>query len=141
MHDNEQIRALIHRYAERLDDGDLDGVAALFARATFRSARTGEVRRGVDQVRKAYEDVILYDGVPSTQHVISNVTIVCDGTTVATARSSFTVFQSRPDFPLQPILAGRYDDEFQHVDGAWWFTDRLVCANLVGDLSRHMRGR
>lgn len=141
MDDNEHIRTLIHRYAELLDDGDLDGVAALFARATFRSTRTGEVRRGVDQVRRVYDDVILYDGRPCTQHMVANVTIVSDGPPVATARSSFTVFQALPDFPLQPILAGRYEDEFQYVDGAWWFTDRLVCADLVGDLSRHMRGR
>jgi hypothetical protein len=84
--------------------------------------------------------VILYDGVPGTKHVISNLTVEVDepGTT-ARARSYFTVLQTRPDFPLQPIIAGRYHDHFERVDGVWRFADRQIIPDLVGDLSRHMR--
>ncbi len=138
--DVEVIRALIHEYAERLDDGDLDGVAALFADATWGSPGRGAPLRGADQVRHAYDGVILYDGKPSTKHVITNVTIEVggDGTT-ATARSYFTVLQARPDLPLQPIIAGRYHDRFEHVDDCWRFADRQILPELIGDLSRHMR--
>ena len=55
-----------------------------------------------------------------------------------TARSYFTVLQAVPGFTLQPILAGRYHDEFEHVDGEWRFTDRLILPDLIGDLSHHM---
>ena len=55
----------------------------------------------------------------------------------AVARSYFTVFQAPPDFPLQPIVIGRYHDAFARVDGAWRFADRL--SDLIGDLSRHLR--
>jgi 3-phenylpropionate/cinnamic acid dioxygenase small subunit len=84
--------------------------------------------------------VILYDGSPSTKHVISNVTIeITDDGSAATARSYFTVLQARPDFPLQLIIAGRYQDRFERVDGRWRFADRQIIPDLVGDLSRHMR--
>lgn len=149
MDDADAIRSLIHSYAELLDAGDLDGVAALFEHATWRTAGRAEVLRGSEQVRGAYRGVILYDGVPSTRHVISNVTTVYDdrlpslpggrGRPVATARSYFTVLQAVPGFKLQPILAGRYHDEFEHVADEWRFTDRLILPDLIGDLTHHMR--
>jgi ketosteroid isomerase-like protein len=139
--DVEAIRALIHEYAELLDGGNLDGVAALFADATWGSPGRGQPLRGAEQVRRAYDGVLLYDGTPRTKHVISNVSIEleADGTT-ATARSYFTVLQQqRPGVPLQPIIAGRYHDRFERVDGKWRFADRQILPDLVGDLSRHMR--
>jgi hypothetical protein len=139
MDDGEQIRALIHLYAERIDGGDLDGVADLFADSTWRSQGRPEVFRGVEQVRRMYNGVILYGGRPSTKHVITNISIVCDDSDVATARSYFTVLQATPELPLQIIIAGSYHDEFARVDGAWRFSDRLIIVDLVGDLSRHMR--
>ena len=136
----EAIRALVHRYAELLDGGDLNGVARLFTHSTWGSPGRGQPLRGEEQVRRAYDGVILYDGSPSTKHVISNVSIeiAADGAT-ATARSYFTVLQARPDFPLQPIIAGRYHDRFERVEGRWRFADRQIIPDLIGDLSRHLR--
>jgi 3-phenylpropionate/cinnamic acid dioxygenase small subunit len=134
------ITALVHRYAELLDQGDLDGTAALFAHATWRSVGRAQPLEGAEAVRRGYDNVILYDGVPSTKHVISNLTIDVDDAGTATARSYFTVLQGRPDFPLQPVLAGRYEDRFEKVDGQWRFAERVIHPDLVGDLSRHLRG-
>jgi 3-phenylpropionate/cinnamic acid dioxygenase small subunit len=134
------IAALVHAYAERLDAGDLDGVAALFARATFRSAASAQaVRRGAAQVRRMLEPVLLYDGVPRTRHVLSNLQIELVGSE-ARSRCDFTVLQATEGFSLQPILAGRYHDAFVHSDDAWWFADRLVLPDLTGDLRHHYRG-
>src|SRR5215210_7580596 len=84
--DVEAIRSLINEYAELIDDGELDAVAALFTHGTWSSPGRGTPLRGADQVRRAYDGVILYDGSPSTKHVISNVTIqVGDDGTAATA--------------------------------------------------------
>jgi len=138
--DVEAIRSLINEYAELIDDGELDAVAALFTHGTWSSPGRGTPLRGADQVRRAYDGVILYDGSPSTKHVISNVTIqVGDDGTAATARSYFTVLQARPDLPLQPILAGRYHDRFERAHGRWRFADRQIIPDLIGDLSRHLR--
>ena len=138
--DVEAIRALIHEYAELIDLGELDAVATLFTHGTWSSPGRGSPLRGVEQVRRAYDVVILYDGIPSTKHVISNVTIEVggDGST-ATARSYFTVLQARHDLPLQPIIAGRYHDRFERVDDAWRFADRQIIPDLIGDLSHHLR--
>lgn len=139
MDDTARITALIHGYAERIDAGDLDGLAALFADATWRSPGRPEPLRGAAAVRRAYDGVILYDGVPCTKHVVSNVVVDVDGD-MASARSYFTVFQARPELPLQAIIAGRYHDAFRRVDDVWRFADRLIIPDLIGDLSRHLRG-
>ena len=137
--DAEAISALIMTYAERIDAGDLDGVAALFARATWRVPARTEPLWGTAAVRRVYDAVILYDGVPCTRHVVTNVVIELRGADRAEARSYFTVLQALPDFPLQPIIAGRYHDAFERVDGRWRFADRLILSDLIGDLSRHLR--
>ena len=138
--DEQAIATLLHTYAERLDAGDLDGVAALFAEATWRTPARPTPLSGTAAVRRAYDGVILYDGQPSTKHVITNVvvTIAADRTT-ASARSYFTVLQARPDFPLQPIICGRYHDAFVRDDAGWRFADRLILSDLIGDLRRHLR--
>ncbi|MCW5892516.1 MAG: nuclear transport factor 2 family protein [bacterium] len=61
--------------------------------------------RGRDAIRARYADVLLYDGVPATQHVVTNLVVDAHGDD-ATARSRFTVFQACPDFPLQAIVTG-----------------------------------
>jgi SnoaL-like domain len=137
--DVEAITALVMAYAERLDAGDLDGVAALFAHATWRSPGRVEPLRGAAVVRGAYDGVLLYDGVPSTRHVVTNLVVEIDAPDRARARSYFTVFQARPDFPLQPIICGRYHDVFERVAGAWRFADRLILPDLIGDLKHHLR--
>ena len=138
--DEQAILALIHSYAERLDEGDLDGVAALFAEATWRTPARTEPLRGAAAVGRAYDGVLLYDGRPSTKHVITNVTIeIAADAATASARSYFTVLQARPELPLQPIICGRYHDAFARGAGGWRFADRLILPDLIGDLSRHMR--
>ena len=137
--DAEAINALIMTYAERIDAGDLDGVAALFAHATWRVPGSVEPLSGSAAVRRVYDVVILYDGSPCTRHVVTNLVVEPRGADRAVARSYFTVFQALPDFPLQPIIAGRYHDAFERVDGTWRFADRLILSDLIGDLSRHLR--
>ena len=140
-HPQDAIAALIHCYAELLDAGDLDGVAELFADADYGSPNQGRIH-GSAAVRKVYEPVILHDdGTPRTKHVISNVTIeVEQDATAAAARSYFTVLQAVDGLPLQAIIAGRYHDRFAFVDGEWRFAERMILPDLIGDLSRHMRG-
>ena len=137
--DVEAISTLIMTYAERIDAGDLDGVAALFAHATWRVPQSPEPFSGSAAVRRVYDAVILYDGRPCTRHVVTNLVVELRGDDRAVARSYFTVFQALPDFPLQPIIAGRYHDAFERVNGAWRFADRVILSDLIGDLSRHLR--
>ena len=135
----EAIDALVHAYAERLDAGDLDGVAALFANATYGRAG-GPLRRGSAEIRSALAVVKLHDGVPCTKHVITNLIVdVDEAAGAATARSYFTVLQAAPSLPLQPILAGRYHDRFVRAGDGWRFRERLIHVDLVGELREHLR--
>jgi 3-phenylpropionate/cinnamic acid dioxygenase small subunit len=138
--DVDEITALVHRYAELLDGGDLDGVATLFERATWRTPG-GPVRTGTAEVRRMYDPVRLYDGRPLTRHVVTNLVVeVDDSASTASARSYWTLFQATPDLPLQPIMAGSYHDRFEREDGRWRFADRVINPELVGDLSQHYDG-
>ena len=139
--DHAAISELVYRYAELLDSGDFERLADLFTHATLRSNRRDAVRRGRDEALALYrETVILYEGIPCTKHVITNVVTALDPDGAqATARSYFTVLQARPQLPLQAVIAGRYHDRFGRHDGAWHFTDRLILVDLIGDLRWHVR--
>jgi hypothetical protein len=142
------ITALIHEYAFRLDAGDFDGVAALFAHAELRSTRHDRVLRGAAEARTLYGPVIVYDdGTPRTMHQLTNVTVEVEDEAggeaggeggAARARSYFTVLQVTGR-GLRPILAGEYRDRFALVDGRWRFAERVFDPKLFGDLSGHMR--
>ncbi len=138
MTDVDEITALIHEYAFRLDAGDLDGVAALFEHAEVGSTRHDRRLRGSLEARTVYDPVVIYDdGTPRTLHQLTNVTVRVDGET-ATARSCFTVLQVTGQ-GLHPILAGEYHDRFERAGGAWRFSERIFDPRLFGDMSRHMR--
>ncbi len=140
--DREAIRALIHAYADRIDDGDLEGVADLFADATV-VAGDGSEFRGRDTLLDLWRNaVITYDGGRTDVcHVISNVTITIDDDGDSASASSYaTVFQARPGFELRPIAVSRHRDRFRKVDGRWRFEERRDRQVLTGDLRNHMNG-
>jgi 3-phenylpropionate/cinnamic acid dioxygenase small subunit len=143
-HDAREIENLLYRYAERIDAGDLEGVAELFTHgriAASAAATPEQTFEGRERVLALYRGStrIYDDGSPHTKHVTTNSIIeVEEGAGTAAARSYYTVFQQLEDFPLQPIIAGRYHDSFQRLDGRWWFDTRIMIVDLVGDLSRHL---
>jgi 3-phenylpropionate/cinnamic acid dioxygenase small subunit len=135
-----EITALVHEYARRLDAGDLDGVAALFEHATWRSTETGQTLEGTERIRRVYDRVVLYDGSPRTKHLITNLDVELLDTDTASAHCYFTVLQGVvPGQPVDVILSGRYVDRFEKVGGSWRFADRLFVTDLIGDLSRHFK--
>src|SRR5436305_10103970 len=86
--------------------------------------------------RDTYED-----GTPRTKHVTTNIAIEIDEAAgTAVSRSYFTALQALPDLTLQPIVSGRYHDRFERRDGQWRFVQRHVRTDLLGDMSRHLRG-
>jgi len=138
------IENLLYTYAERIDAGDLEGVAELFTHGRIKpsaDAAPEQAAEGRDAVLALYRrSTRLYDdGRPHTRHLTSNAIIEVDpGGATASARSCFTVFQQVEDFPLQPIISGRYHDTFHCLEGRWWFDTRIMLVDLVGDLGRHL---
>lgn len=139
------IENLIYRYAERIDAGDLDGVAELFTHGRIHGQENGPpetVFEGRDRVRELYGMATrLYedDGTPKTKHLTTNVSIVVDEAgSSASARTNYAVTQATPELPLQVIITGHYLDTFHVVDGEWWFDTRVMFIDQTGDLSHHL---
>jgi SnoaL-like domain len=136
------IEHIVYGYAERIDLGDLAGVAELFADALYKGGGPDDPGvRGAAPVQQILETMVRRydDGTPRTKHVTTNLVIDADDDAgAATSRCYYTVFQQVGDAPLQPIIAGRYHDTFARVDGRWRLTERIIFCDLVGDLSRHL---
>lgn len=131
------ISNLLFDYARRIDAGDFDGVAELFRHGRICTPQGDVV--GYDAVLAMYrQSTRLYeDGTPRTRHITSNLAITIDGAQ-ARCDSYFTVLQALPDFPLQTIISGRYEDELTLVQDQWQFSCRRMYPDLLGDLSRHL---
>jgi hypothetical protein len=130
--DRDDIAAIVHRYAELLDTGDVDGVVAMFARATWRSAATGTVLRTPDELRAVYSSLVPDDGPIRTRHLMHNLIVeMDDGADDASARCSYTVLEGDdPGAPVRILLVGRYEDQYARADDGWHLTDRLFHVDL-----------
>ncbi len=141
-HSARSIENLIARYAELVDAGDFAGLGELLAEAVF-GGDGDAVVGGREAIEKIFRAMVrVYDdGTPRTKHVTTNIQIdVDDESGTATSRSYVTVLQALPELPLQPIVAGRYRDVFECRGGVWRFVERRFTTDLVGDVSRHLRG-
>ena len=140
-----EITNLIYTYAERLDAGDLDAVAGIFARGRICGVENGPpetVFEGSAGVRKLYDMAtkIYEDGTPKTKHNTSNVQLyVNEAEGTARSTSYYCVTQATPDLPLQVIVTGHYKDTFHRLDGVWWFDSRVMFVDQVGDVSQHLK--
>ena len=140
-----EIENLVYSYAERIDAGDLDGVAALFAHGRICGVEDGPpetVFEGTARVRQMYEMATrLYDdGTPKTKHFTTNVRIdVDENEGTAQGSAYYCVTQATPELPLQIIVTGHYRDTFHRIDGVWWFESRTMFVDQVGDTSRHLK--
>jgi 3-phenylpropionate/cinnamic acid dioxygenase small subunit len=140
-----EITNLIYTYAERLDAGDLDAVAGIFAHGRICGVENGPpetVFEGSAGVRKLYNMAtkIYEDGTPKTRHNTSNVQLhINEAEGTARSTSYYSVTQATPDLPLQVIVTGHYKDTFHRLDGVWWFDSRIMFVDQVGDVSQHLK--
>ncbi|GAS99234.1 Ring hydroxylating enzyme beta subunit [Mycolicibacterium canariasense] len=138
--DKSAIAELLYTYAELIDAGDFDGVGTLLGRASFGGPASGSVS-GAENIARLFAATTRrypeHGNRPRTRHLVLNPIIdVSDD--VATARSTFVVVQHTETVPLQPIVVGRYADAFARDAGGWYFTQRLVDVEMVGDVSAHL---
>jgi 3-phenylpropionate/cinnamic acid dioxygenase small subunit len=128
----DDITTLVHRYAELLDTGDVDGVLAQFEHATWRSAASGTVLRTPDELRAVYSALVPADGPIRTRHLVHNLVIEhADGADDASARCSYTVLEGgEPGAPMRILLVGRYEDRYHRGTEGWHLTDRLFHVDL-----------
>jgi hypothetical protein len=147
----EEITRIILAYPSCIDRGDIEGAAKLLTGVKL-SISTGQLAPEVpdDEIPTlTFEDaramhtstmMVYDDGLPRTKHVISNIDVSFshDGCS-ARSRSSYTVLQGMDDFPLQVILTGRCEDSYEHDDEEWKLRVRREYADMMGDLSHHVK--
>ena len=145
--DTTEITNLLYRYAELIDQGEFDRCSELFRHARIK-AREGDRITTIDstQLLELWKtSIVLFEnGSPRSKHVVSNPIVEFDDSaTMATARSYYTVFfQAHDKEPIRPIVAGRYHDRFEKVDGRWRFAERdYTKVDLVGDVTGHTRAK
>jgi 3-phenylpropionate/cinnamic acid dioxygenase small subunit len=135
------ITELLYRYAELIDAGDFDGVGQLLARGTFGGTGPQGVSGG-ENIAKLFATTTRrypeHGNTPRTRHLVLNPIVEISAERTATARSTFCVVQDTETVPLQPIVVGRYFDAFSCDDSGWYFTERKVEVQMVGDVSAHL---
>lgn len=134
------ITELLYRYAELIDAGDFDGVGKLLSRATF-AGTASHATLGDQAIAKLFAATTRrypeHGNTPRTRHLVLNPIVDVDGAQ-ARSRSTFVVVQNTDTVRLQPIVVGRYFDVFARDEHGWFFTERKVDVEMVGDVSAHL---
>jgi 3-phenylpropionate/cinnamic acid dioxygenase small subunit len=139
--DKLEIAELLYRYAELIDAGDFDGVGQLLARSTFGGPASGSVS-GAENIAKLFAMTTRrypeHGNTPRTRHLVLNPVVEFSGDGTAATRSTFCVMQDTETVSIQPIVVGRYYDAFARDDEGWYFTERKVDIQMIGDVSAHL---
>ncbi|MEO0493606.1 MAG: nuclear transport factor 2 family protein [Actinomycetota bacterium] len=131
---------VLYEIAEAMDAAAYDRLASLLGHARLVDGASGTVlAEGGDAAVAHFGSIVKLhpDGTWRTKHVTTNPIVTVEGES-ATIRSMYTVFQQTEAVPLQAIIAGRYHDTFERIDGAWRLSERRYFADLIGDLSDHL---
>jgi 3-phenylpropionate/cinnamic acid dioxygenase small subunit len=135
------IERLLYRYAKYVDSAQWDELGRLFTHAEVQTSGGGDVVRGAAAVVDQWSSFnkVHADGTLRTRHLVTNVMIDIDESAgTAGAESYFMSFQATDRLPLQPIVGGRYRDRFRRIDGVWWFVERFIQVDQIGDLSDNL---
>ncbi|MDT5005831.1 MAG: hypothetical protein QOJ24_3007 [Mycobacterium sp.] len=139
--DKLEITELLYQYAELIDAGDFDGVGRLLARSTFGGPASGSVS-GANNIAKLFAMTTRrypeHGNTPRTRHLVLNPVVELSGDGTAATRSTFCVMQDTETVSIQPIVVGRYYDAFARDDQGWYFTERKVDIQMIGDVSAHL---
>lgn len=141
MNPRDAIERVLFAYCTGIDRGDFESTAALFGTDGLYGLVDAGAAKGSGQVlRMLQASVRLYDGVPRTRHVVTNVVIdVAHDEQTGRAQSYIHVLHAAPGDPLRSVVAGTYFDQLHVVDGAWQFAERRIHIELTGDLSTHLQ--
>ncbi len=120
LEDREAIRQLRYRYAYAMDEQDWDRFLSLFTDdATIRFPQAALDQEPIEGQAALAEFCRGLDGRPFTAHMMHNGELTLDGDR-ATGRWYFEVPEVLEDGSAVWVQ-GRYEDEYERVDGEWKF--------------------
>jgi uncharacterized protein (TIGR02246 family) len=131
LEDEQEIRDVLYEYGRRLDSGDLEGYAQLFA-------KDGEWIGGFGSAKGPADILALMQKFIKTKpdpknvhgfHVFTNPVVHVDGDH-ATSLCKLIFMGRGPDNRPVPMLGGHYDDTFVREDGHWKFQRRVVMLDI-----------
>lgn len=139
------IRSLVARYAQVMDDRDVDAIPTLFTKNAKITSRDGKMNaQGRDHLVKLYEG--RFAALGATHHIVHGVDVTIDGPTTAHANVSSTAEVWRNG--VHQLAALRYNDTYEKEDGAWRIASRHFLlfyytpidqhAGLLGTLMRNL---
>jgi SnoaL-like domain len=132
-----ELNNLYGRYAELLNLGRVDEIGELFKYGRIANSG-GEDRVGSEQVAALYRDSVVFgDKMPDTLLVTTNIQLAIDGD-LASGKAYYSAVHEVDGAP-KIVVAGRYNDKFRRIQGKWWFEERRMTVDLVGDLSTHLK--
>ncbi|MDG0978766.1 MAG: nuclear transport factor 2 family protein [Halieaceae bacterium] len=135
------IPNILYRYGMCIDEAKFTEAAAMFQHghiALGEGIKIGDPHK----IEAMWRSIVkTYDcGTSRTRHIITNPIIeLANDEQSAVVHSCWTVMQQTADFPLQVVASGRYRDEFQVLEGQWWFKEKAYLGiDLEGDMSAHI---
>ena len=136
-----EIPNILYRYGMYIDEAKFAEAAALFEYGHI-ALGGGATISDLGKIEALWRSMVrTYDcGTSRTRHIITNPIIeLADNELSAVVHSCWTVIQQTEDFPLQVVASGRYRDEFQIIDGKWWYKEKAYLGiDLQGDMSAHL---
>jgi ketosteroid isomerase-like protein len=134
------IDTLIARYARLVDTADYAALGRMFASGVITANVRGDRLVGGEQVRSFYSTTnrTHADGTARTHHIVTNFEYHAASAGEVRVDSCFTVLQGTDTLPLQPIVAGRYNDVFVKDHDGWRFASKHIVVTHLGNLSEHL---
>jgi uncharacterized protein (TIGR02246 family) len=131
------IEQLLNRYCHRLDQGDVDGVVALFAEdAVLIPTYDGSGEHaGRDAIRAWYTNYgrTVVAATRGLRHKISTAAIEVDGDQ-ATSACYLDADSVDPASGRRSLAGGRYLDRLVRRDGTWLISERRIVVDYASTL-------
>jgi ketosteroid isomerase-like protein len=118
----EGVRATIAAHAHAQDDGRTEDLVALYVPEGVVEVPGMGTFEGADALRDAFKG---WEPQAPQRHMITN-TVVSDWSEDSARALSDVVFVARGDAGWSVQVVGRYDDTFEHRDGAWLISRRSM---------------
>lgn len=125
----EAIRQLVGKYSLSLDMRDLDAHVGLFAP----DIRVGGGKVGRDHLKAWVDDTLRHQFTGTSHHVGQHIIEFVDADHAIGVVYSKNEHETGGEWVLMQML---YWDDYERVDGVWYFRRRLPCYWYASDLNK-----
>jgi uncharacterized protein (TIGR02246 family) len=127
-----EIQALSAEFAYRIDQGDMETTADLFAEHGSYGRRGETTSVGREAIRSVYK-ALKANNKNTTRHLFSNFRIKLETPMRASGTCGMVMYAGAGELPLpvKPVLVQDFHDVYVKVDGRWLFQSRAVVRLFV----------